>query len=98
MTYLVRSSYFEIKECKDYDEVLNLLRKYTAFWCADSNYEGEDFETLFKECLENKDFGDIAQVFEIDTYFLCGNKNKIKIPCELYCADKNIPFKIIKIF
>lgn len=96
MTYLVRSNYFEIKECESYDEMLDLLRKSTAVWCADSNYEGEDFETLFKECLEIKDFGDIAQVFEIDTYFLCGNE--AKIPCGLYCADKNIPFKMSKIF
>lgn len=94
MAYLVNSDYFGIKEFEEYDEVLNFLRQCTAFWCADPSYDGEDFETLYKECLEARDFEDIAQVFKVDTYFLtCGHK----IPCELYTADKNTTFKMKRV-
>lgn len=94
MTYLVKCA-FGLKEVEGYGEVINILRKSTAWWCADEDYEGEDFETLFQECLENKDFGDIAQVYEMDTYFKIGEK---KMPCSLYTADKNIDFKLRRIF
>lgn len=95
MSYLIRNG-FGLKEVEKYEEVINILRKYTASWCADKDYHGEDFETLFQNCLENKDFGDIAQVYEIDTYFeVFGGK---KIPCGLYVADKNTDFKLRRIF
>lgn len=93
MSYLVNSE-FGIKEYEDYDEMLNFLRQCTAFWCTNPSYDGEDFETLYTECLEARNFEDIAQVFKVDTYFLIGRH---EIPCELYCADKNTTFKIERI-
>ena len=94
MSYLV-NNIFGLKEVEKYEEVVSLLRKNTAFWCADENYQGEDFETLFQKCLENKDFGDIVQVYEVDTYFKVGNE---KVPCSLYVADKGTDFKLRRIF
>ena len=94
MTYLVNSNDFGVKEFEEYDEVLNFLRQCTAFWCADPSYEGEDFETLYNECLENRNFEGIAQVFEVDTYFLCSGR---KIPCGLFTADRNATFKMKRI-
>lgn len=94
MSYLV-NNIFGLKEVEKYEEVVSLLRKNTAFWCADENYQGEDFETLFQKCLENKDFGDIAQVYEVNTYF---KTTKGKISCDLYSADRNIDFKLRRIF
>ena len=94
MSYLVKCV-FGLKEVEKYEEVISLLRKNTAFWCADENYQGEDFETLFQECLETRDFGDIAQVYEVDTYFKVADR---KIPCDLYLADRDINFKLRRIF
>ena len=96
MAYLVNSDYFGIREYEDdqYDEMLNFLRQCTAFWCADSCYEGEDFETLYKECLESRNFEEIVQVFKVDTYFTsCG----YRFPCQLSIADKNTTFKMKRI-
>lgn len=95
MTYLIRNS-FGLKEVGKYEEVMNILRKYTAYWCADKDYHGKNFETLFKTCLENKDFGDIAQVYEVNTYFEVYEGKKI--PCDLYVADKNTDFRLRRIF
>lgn len=94
MTYLV-SSDFGIKEVEEYDEVLNILKKCTAYWCADDDYDGEDYQTLYNTCLEECDFGDIAHVYQVDTYFKAG---KSKIPCELSIAEKNTNFTMKRIF
>lgn len=94
MSYLVRCE-FGLKEVEKYEEVISLLRKSTASWCADEDWEGEDFETLYQKCFKNKDFGDIAQVYEVDTYF---KVTRGKIPCTLYLADRNIDFKLRRIF
>lgn len=99
MTYLICSSVndFSIKEVQDYEKMLGLLRQYTAYWCASDDYmeDNEDFEVLFNECLKNKNFGDIAQVYQIDTYFKTSSK---KYPCGLYLADKNTKFTMTRIF
>lgn len=94
MSYLVRSD-FGLKEVEEYEEVISLLRKSTASWCADEGWNGDDFKTLFQRCLANKDFGDIAQVYEVDTYF---KVTRGKIPCTLYLADRNTDFKLRRIF
>lgn len=69
MTYLVQSD-FGIEEFPTYEQVLNYLRQCTAFWCAGNDYEGEDFETLYENCLAAGSFEDIAQVYKIDAYSL----------------------------
>lgn len=94
MTYLI-SSNFGIKEVEEYDEVLNILKKCTAYWCADEDYQGEDYQTLYDACLEKGSFGDIAQVYQVDTYFKAG---KEKVPCGLYVAAKNTNFTMTRIF
>lgn len=95
MTYLVRS-FFGLKEVEKYEKVIRLLRTSTTHWCNDELYIGEeDPETLFQECLKNKDFGDIAQVYEVDTYFKVGRG---KVPCGLYIADKDTDFRLRRIF
>lgn len=94
MSYLVRCV-FGLEEVEKYEEVISLLRKSTAAWCADEDWKGEDFETLYQECLENKDFGDIAQVYKVDTYFKVRGE---KVPCSLYTADRDTDFKLKRIF
>ena len=37
----------------------------TFEWCQDPAYEGDDWRELYKECMENADFGDIIKVYEI---------------------------------
>lgn len=94
MTYLI-NSVFGLEEEESYENVLNTLRKCVACWCADDLYQGEkDFEALFQQCLENKDFGDIARVYKVDTYFKVSGA---KVPCGLYSADKDTEFKLMRI-
>ena len=37
----------------------------TFEWCQDPAYEGEDWLALYKECMEDADFGDIIKAYEI---------------------------------
>ena len=98
MSYLVRCV-FGLKEVEKYEEVISLLRKSTAVWCAnwyaDEDGEGKDFETLYQKCFKNKDFGDIAQVYEVDTYFKI---TRGKVPGGLYLAERKTDFKLRRIF
>ena len=93
MNYLV-CWHGHYRETEDFDEVLHLLKVYTAYWCVNIDYE-DDYITLYNECLENNNFGDIAQVYKIDAYYIYDNK---KYPCGLYLAERQTPFIITKIF
>jgi len=96
MVYLVNSPHLGIKEFDNYDEVLDYVRQCTAFWCTDPSYYGRDFETIYKECLEEKNFHSIVQVFKVETYFHSRTIN-YDFPCGLSEADTNVPFKMTRI-
>lgn len=96
MVYLVNSPHLGIKEFEDYNKMLGFVRQCTAFWCTDPSYYGRNFETIYNECLENKNFEGIVQVFEVETYFYSHNTNH-NFPCDLSTADRNIPFKMTRI-
>lgn len=93
MTYLVKTD-DKIVECENFTDVQKELLKATLEWTLSDIYEGESFLSLFDKCLNNCDFGDIASVYEINSYFTVNNH---EIPCELKCMDKNIPTTITKI-
>lgn len=62
--YLLRKNgQFELIEEKE--AMLRRLRAITFEWCDSPSYIGEDFESLYQECLTNKNFGDIAEVYKI---------------------------------
>ena len=77
------------------EEVKSFLKSVTFDWCLDENYEGENWEELYNECLEEAWFGDIAKVFEIDSFFVAGTK---RIPCELDCIDHRAPFSVRRVY
>ena len=62
--YIICTDWNHLKILETWNEVLNELKALTFRWCLDENYEGEPHEELFEECLKNKDFGDIASVYE----------------------------------
>lgn len=62
--YLLRNNgQFELIEEKEV--MLRRLRAITFEWCDSPSYVGKDFESLYQECLTNKNFGDIAEVYKI---------------------------------
>ena len=84
-----------IIECEDFEEVETTLFDACVKWVYAPNYIGEETpEEIFEEGMKNKDFGDVAAVYKYDVYF---SIHKNKIPCELWSADKNIPFTITRI-
>lgn len=54
-----------IQFIEDWDQVLHIIKVATFEWCDSPNYEGESWEVLFNNCLRDKNFGDIANVFEL---------------------------------
>ena len=65
--YLVKTN-GKIIECEDIAEVKHELMIACAIWRYDGYYVGnETVEELYNECWKDKDFGDIAQVYEIIT-------------------------------
>ena len=92
----------EIVECDTFEEVKNLLLRACALWMYSGDYSDKDLDTppkLFDYCMGKKNFGDIAQVLEIDTYFtidLEDNTSK-KIPCNIMGCDLRVPFKCQRI-
>ena len=88
MRYLVDHDEFGMTVVEDYGEVLNLLRKYTAYWCADKDFGGDtsEIDSLYNECIKNNDFEDIAQVYEME------------ISHEMCAMKKGVDYKIRRIF
>ena len=68
MMYLVRTDNW-IKECKSWSEVKRALLEACADWINDKNYISdkryETPEKLFELGFNDRDFGDVAQVFEV---------------------------------
>lgn len=64
--YMVKhDSQNEIYLVDTWDEVIRLVKNATFAWCNDPIYEGCPWDELFHECLKDKDFGDIVNVFEV---------------------------------
>lgn len=103
--YLVQiSEENKIVECDTFEEVKSLLFRACVLWVYSEDYCGEDLDTpekLFNSCMENQDFGDIAQVLEIHTYFTApyglGNHTSDKITCNIMGCDLRTPFKCQRI-
>ena len=68
MMYLVRTDNW-IKECVSWSQVKKYLMTACAEWIADENYISDKryntAEKLFDLGMNDRDFGDVAQVFEI---------------------------------
>jgi hypothetical protein len=65
MIYLVRTNK-KITECYDWWQVKKILLKACADWINDKNrvsFEEYTAQELFDSCMNEQDFGDIAQVF-----------------------------------
>lgn len=92
--YLIFTQKNGIKEAETLEEVKDILKIETFAWTQDDGYSGMSWEDLFNYCLFHKCFGDIAQVYEIKTYFLI---EKTKIPCGFYEAELNKRFDCMKI-
>ena len=100
MTYLIRTNKNIIIEKENYDDVITELRKLTASWCATEEYmkcpDNPEWKELFEECLANRRFNDIAQVYSVDAYF--NSSLNRKIPCDLYLMEYDTPTTIKRIF
>ena len=95
MVYIVKD-YRGLKEYENIQDVYKALKKACAIWCIGYEEEiGQSYEELYEECLKQKDFGDIAKVFEIDCFFKCG---KSKVSSNLYTSEKHTPFICTRIF
>ena len=92
--YLVKTN-GTIKEFENFKEVKKELLIATFTWCQNDNYSGDSYKTLYKQCLKNKNFENIAQVFKVDSFFYLTDKTKI--PCELYTCELHVPMTITKI-
>lgn len=66
MSYLIDTELRGLEEIRSWEDVEKRLREATMVWCDDSCYNGPPWEELYKEGLQIKDFGDIAQVYTID--------------------------------
>lgn len=83
-----------LREFETMEEVKKELIKAVIAWTEDDCYVGKDGVSLYKECLKDKDFGDIASVYEVNSYFCsCGKL----IPCELHLMEKDVPTIITRI-
>lgn len=49
----------------DFQDVLTKALVATFDWCNSPNYTGDDWKDLYKECVNDSNFGDIITVFEI---------------------------------
>ena len=98
--YLVQiSEENKIVECDTFEEVEKLLLRACALWMYSGDYSDEELDTLqklFDDCMKNKDFGNIAQVLEINTYFTIPSNLK-KVTCNLMGCDLRVPFKCQRI-
>jgi len=92
--YLIFTRTNGIKEVETLEEVKTTLKIETFVWTQDDSYSGLSWEDLFNYCWTHKCFGDIAQVYKIEPYFLV---NETKIPCGFYEADYNKSFDCMKI-
>ena len=68
MMYLVRTDNW-IKECPNWSYVKKALMTACAEWIADENYVSDSrydtVEKLFDLGMNERDFGDVAQVFDV---------------------------------
>jgi len=63
-SYFIKFDNGILKEYEEYESVLIELKALTLKWCLSPDYSGKSWEELYQWCLENKNFGDIAQVYE----------------------------------
>lgn len=64
MKYLVlHKDKFEMMD--DLQSVLVEALVATFEWCNSPNYRGDDWRDLYKECVNDSNFGDIITVFEV---------------------------------
>lgn len=99
--YLVR--YFDnhdrIVKCETFEEVKKWLLLACTAWVISDNYCSDGKldtpQKLFDYAMKKKDFGDIAQVFQIDSYFLLGEKEKNF--CDFSECDLRTPFSCQRI-
>lgn len=96
MYYIVQVDYCtDTFGCENFTEVENILKIATLKWTQSEFWKSnQTAEELYIECMKEKDFGDIAQVYEIDCFFMVGDH---KVPCGLYETDYNKPMTITKI-
>ena len=94
----------KIVECDTFEEVEKLLLRACALWMYSGDYSDEELNTpqkLFDYCMAEKDFGDIAQVLEIDAYFTIfydvENNITDKVACDIIGCDLRVPFKCQRI-
>ena len=50
---------------KNEEELMHKLLVLTFEWCQSKIYRGPSYQELFDECVANKNFADIAQVFSV---------------------------------
>lgn len=55
----------EYQYVDNWDALIVELKTLCFKWCL-SDYQGPPWESLFKECLEEKDFGSIATIYEME--------------------------------
>lgn len=64
MKYLVlNKDTFEMMD--DLSDVQTKALVATFEWCQNPAYVGDDWHELYKECMEDKNFGDIIKAYEI---------------------------------